>query len=107
MECADLDITFYTGSGQYTEDCPAGKWSRLLSQGLEMLGMEPRPCQKLEGWMRDAGFRNITYRRFTIPLGPWPKDKKMVSLLSNRNLLLICVVERNWEFQFASVLGRP
>jgi hypothetical protein len=96
MECADLDLAFYTGHGEYTEDCHAGQWSRLLSQGLEKLGMDPCPCQKLEGLMRDAGFINITYQRFTIPLGPWPKDKKMVSFLSNRYLQLICIPETNW-----------
>jgi hypothetical protein len=44
--------------------------------------MDPYPCQKLEGWMRDAGFINIKYELFPVPLGPWPKDKVMVGCVS-------------------------
>jgi len=41
--------------------------------------MEPYPCDKLEGWMRDAGFINIKSELLPIPVGPWPKDKNMAS----------------------------
>jgi hypothetical protein len=99
MECGDLDFTFYTRNGVYTQDCPVGEWSRLHSQGLQNLGVDPSPSQKLEEWMRSAGFINIRCERFTLPLGPWPKDKKMVSFLSNRYLLLICVLEKTWFLQ--------
>jgi hypothetical protein len=97
MECADLDLLFYTNGGQYTEDCPAGKWSRQLCQGIQTMGMDPFPTQKLEGWMRDAGFINIKYELFPIPLGPWPKDKDMVDSPAYRYSMLTCVLERNWH----------
>jgi hypothetical protein len=78
LECAELDIVFYTNGGQFAPDCPSSKWSRLLSQGIANLGMDPYPCQKLEGWIRDAGFINIKYELLPVPLGPWPKDKDLV-----------------------------
>lgn len=27
--------------------------------------------------MREAGFKNVTHRRFKFPVGPWPKDRNM------------------------------
>jgi hypothetical protein len=77
LECQDIDMCFYTNGGQFTNDCPVAQWATQMTDGIQKLGMDPFPCQKLEGWMRDAGFINIKYELFPMPLGPWPKDKVM------------------------------
>jgi hypothetical protein len=87
LECADLDLILYTNGGLFTNDCPVGQWAIQLAQGVQKLGMEPYPTQKLEGWMRDAGFINIKYELLPMPVGPWPKDKDMVKAPSSDTLL--------------------
>ena len=30
--------------------------------------------------MKEAGFQNVRVERYKLPIGPWPKDKHLVSL---------------------------
>jgi len=53
------------------------KWISLEIEATLRAGREPNPGPQLEGWVRDAGFVNITHRVFKLPLGPWPKDRVM------------------------------
>ena len=32
------------------------------------------PGPQLEGWAKDAGFKNVVHQRFKLPIGPWPRD---------------------------------
>jgi len=77
LECADIDMAFYTRQGQFTNDSPVGVWTKQLAAGLRTLGMEPFPASNLERWIRDAGFTNIKSTNLPLPFGPWPKDKHM------------------------------
>jgi len=43
------------------------------------MGQEPCPGPKLKKWAEDAGFVNVQEHVFKIPMGPWPKDPKLVS----------------------------
>jgi hypothetical protein len=80
LECAEVDLRFYTIHGQFTDDCPVGVWSRKLAAGVRALGMEPFPASYLERWIRDAGFINMKSTNLPLPFGPGPKDKRLVSL---------------------------
>ena len=97
LECQDIDMKFYTNGGQYTNECAAGRWSRMLAQGMLKMGIDPYPAKKLEGWMRDAGFINIKYELFPIPVGPWPKDKAMVGGPSAKEFSANTSPEGNWH----------
>jgi len=77
LECADVDMRLYTLHGQFTDDCRVGVWSRKLAAGVRALGMEPFPASYLERWIRDAGFINMKSTNLPLPLGPWPKDKRL------------------------------
>ena len=57
-------------------------WIDALLDASRKIGRDPRPGPKLEGWMKDAGFENVTHQMFPLPIGIWPKDPAMVSLLS-------------------------
>jgi hypothetical protein len=97
LECQDLDMVFYTNGGQFTYDSSLGQWATQMTEGLLKMGMDPFPCQKLEGWMRDAGFINIKYELFPIPVGPWPKDKVMVCGPSAKEFSANTSPEGNWH----------
>lgn len=35
---------------------------------------------QLEGWFRDAGFKDIHVKKYLVPLGAWPKDQRLKTL---------------------------
>lgn len=53
------------------------EWCKLGREAGERLGRSFNINDKLEGWMKDTGFINVTQRVFKVPSGPWPKDPKM------------------------------
>jgi hypothetical protein len=84
-------LNFYTNNGQLTDDCPAAIWANKLAAGVRQLGMDPFPASQLEGWMRDAGFINMKSALLPLPLGPWPKDEKLVGCPSSKDILLMYI----------------
>lgn len=52
-------------------------WITTLIEAARKIGREPCPGPKLEGWVRDAGFTNVTHHRYRYPIGPWAKDPHM------------------------------
>jgi hypothetical protein len=86
VEFQDLDMIFYTQTGTFKHECPAGVWGKSIAEGVRILGMEPAPGHQLEKWMKDAGFINVSAHLLPMPLGPWPKDKLMVSFYLLRTL---------------------
>ncbi|OAL30125.1 hypothetical protein AYO20_08928 [Fonsecaea nubica] len=76
-EFADLDIDYYSQDGTLTEDDALSRWIKIAAQGMEDLGRSLRPGKRLEGWMRDAGFVNVNVVRTPVPVGTWPRDKRL------------------------------
>jgi hypothetical protein len=78
VEFADFDARFYSSDGTFTPGCAADEWCDELVLALEAMGYDPEPGPKLEKWVTGAGFTNVNYQCFPIPVGIWPKDKRMV-----------------------------
>ncbi|KAI9775202.1 MAG: hypothetical protein M1839_001390 [Geoglossum umbratile] len=77
-EFQDLDINMYSDDDTFAEDLDLKKWNVQLIEGYSKLAREPCPGPKLEGWLKDAGFENVTHRQYKLPVGPWPRDKHHV-----------------------------
>ena len=57
-----------------------GNWGK---EGMEAGRITGRPFDvmyHMHDWMREAGFTDLTERRYQWPLGTWPKDKKLKEL---------------------------
>jgi len=52
----------------------------MLGEASTRIGREPCPGPKLEKWVRDAGFVNVTHRVFKMPSNIWPKDPHLKRL---------------------------
>ena len=74
----DLCVKPYDETVRETDD-PV-RWGRLVVQAAHQAGLEPSPGPRLEGWVREAGFVNVTHRRFKIPSSAWPKDAALKKL---------------------------
>lgn len=55
------------------------KSTNLFIEGTRKNGMEPSPGPKLAGWLKEAGFTEVVDERLAMPIGPWAKDKTLVS----------------------------
>ncbi|KAL2198336.1 S-adenosyl-L-methionine-dependent methyltransferase [Corynascus similis CBS 632.67] len=76
-EFEDFDLQYYSEDGSLKEDSKILFWINTLLEAARKIGREPCPGPKLEGWVKDAGFTNVTHHRFRFPIGTWPKDPKM------------------------------
>jgi hypothetical protein len=70
------------------KDHPLGTFSRQFSAACKAAGMEGDIAPKLEGWLKDAGFVNVTVNIHKVPVGTWPKNKKQKEI-GAWNLLLL------------------
>jgi len=86
VEMQDFDMVFYTTNGHFKRGCTLDRWTASIASGIESLGMEPHPGHKLKGWMEEAGLINVNEHILPVPLGPWPKDKKLKEI-GTANLL--------------------
>lgn len=78
VENQEFDLDFTSDDGTLPPDGPVRKWQDIWNGGLATVGMTGR-CdpQKMAEQMRDAGFIDVVVRPFKMPLGPWPKDKRL------------------------------
>lgn len=75
-------MRLYSNKADFKDTLPAVRWVNLMFAGIQSLGREPSPGYQLEGWMKEAGFVNVKSQLLAIPVGPWPRDKNLVSKLS-------------------------
>ena len=78
-ELQDYNLRIYSEDGSLTSEHAETKWNGLGCGACESFGKDPAPGPKLEGWMKDAGFVDVYHERIRLPIGPWPKDKFLVS----------------------------
>ncbi|GKT65302.1 UMTA methyltransferase family protein [Colletotrichum tofieldiae] len=86
-EFQDVNTSFYSQDGTYSEETATAKWMTAFMEACSATGRDPSVGPKLEGWVRDAQFRNVVADRVRAPLGPWPKDP-WYSDLGMMNLIL-------------------
>jgi hypothetical protein len=118
VEFMDFTMTFYTVNGEFKPGCAVDRWTKELKEFFVSFGLEPEPGPKLKGWIEDAGFKNIHEKRMALPVGMWPKGKRMVRLPflscyllltpissrpANREIVLMVPIEGDWDCQLDPV----
>ncbi|KAH6854746.1 S-adenosyl-L-methionine-dependent methyltransferase [Chaetomium sp. MPI-CAGE-AT-0009] len=73
-EFEDFDLQYYSEDGSLKPESSTLTWINTFLEATRKMGREACPGPKLEGWLRDAGFTNVTHQRFRLPIGAWPKD---------------------------------
>jgi len=89
VEFQDWDHNIYADDGTLSDEHTLRKWNVELLKAFSGMGREGCPGPKLQTWVQDAGFKNITHEIFKAPVGPWPKDKryKEIGMANLCNLL--------------------
>ena len=77
-EFCDYDFKYQCDDGTLTPDLAMVQNDLMVIEASARLGRTACPGPYLKGWMEQAGFINITERCYKLPIGPWPKDPRMV-----------------------------
>lgn len=78
-EFQEYDLLVYSEDGSLTTEHAERKWNTLGCDACSSFGKDPFPGGKIEGRMKAAGFVDVYHERLRLPVGPWPKDKHLVS----------------------------
>ncbi|KAK2030142.1 TAM domain methyltransferase [Colletotrichum zoysiae] len=74
VEFQDMNGEYYSDDGTYNEEHIVRQWNKQFVETCEAIGRTACPGPRLEGWVKDAGFQNVTHQRFKVPIGPWAKE---------------------------------
>ena len=76
-----------------------------LVEACTKIGRTMDPAPMMEGWIRDAGFVNVTVQTFKLPIGSWPKDVRLKEVGTLMGLNFIEGVEAFTAALFRDVMG--
>jgi ubiquinone/menaquinone biosynthesis C-methylase UbiE len=79
-ELAEVGTVFGSDDGSLKPDSPLVKGWRLFEEALIKLGRPMPDGNTLKKCLEDAGFVDVVAVPVKQPFGPWPKDKRYVSL---------------------------
>lgn len=75
-----MSIEFRSDDGTVTDDHVLAVWSKTFIEAGERLGKTFRIADLAQGYIKEAGFQNVTEERFKLPVGPQSKDKRLKQL---------------------------
>ncbi|MCJ1476927.1 hypothetical protein MMC13_005596 [Lambiella insularis] len=79
-EFVDFDLHWVSPDNTLPEGTAVLKIRDEFIGATRNAGMEPSPGPLLEGWLKDAGYSNISHQRLPLPVGTWPADKRLKEL---------------------------
>lgn len=66
-----------------------GKFVDLCMEGFSKFGINPLAMEKNHELLTEGGFENVTEKVWKVPIGIWPKDRKMKTIgLYNRSMII-------------------
>ncbi|KZL85556.1 methyltransferase domain-containing protein, partial [Colletotrichum incanum] len=74
VEFQDYDISSASDDGTLTDNHETSKWGKKLIEACMMVGRDPCPGPKIDGWVKYSGFVDVVHQKFKLLIGPWPKD---------------------------------
>ena len=78
VEFVDYDVRWVTPDDSLEEGSPIHTLINTFIKLHRDAGQEPCPGLFLEGWFKDAGFKDVRVTKMPMPIGTWAADKKMV-----------------------------
>lgn len=108
IEFAEFGLRWECMDGTFDPEGNCGRWTKSFHQiATEVLGMDFDPIPKMQGWMQEAGFEDVVMADEIVPVGPWPRDRKLKNVgryfLSNmleggvENYTLMLFTKAGWD----------
>jgi hypothetical protein len=76
-EALEFPIWAWSDDGTLKEDSVYMDFLQNINEASRRSGRDLDIAPRLKDWMITAGFEDVTERIYFLPLGPWPKDKKL------------------------------
>lgn len=76
IELYDIASESGCDDGTLRQDSCFRDFERALVEAAKIFGREGGIGAKHMGWLKDAGFEDMTENTVKIPISPWPKDPK-------------------------------
>ncbi|RYP40420.1 hypothetical protein DL767_001720 [Monosporascus sp. MG133] len=77
LEITDVRGRVLDFDGKFGEDEITPRLSRLFQQLAASVGTVFDPAPQTPGWLHDEGFEKVAQQTEILPLGRWPRDKKL------------------------------
>jgi hypothetical protein len=77
-EFKDWDMTLVSSDDSIPHDSYTLRYHQLLYDAFDIIKRTYKPGPSLRKWAEDAGYVNVTEQVLPVPIGLWPKDKKLV-----------------------------
>jgi hypothetical protein len=71
-------MTLISSDDSVPHDSYTYKYHQLLYEALDIIKRSYKPGPSLKKWAEEAGYENVTEEILPVPMGLWPKDKKLV-----------------------------
>ncbi|KAH7310177.1 S-adenosyl-L-methionine-dependent methyltransferase [Rhexocercosporidium sp. MPI-PUGE-AT-0058] len=105
VEFQDYDTTCHSQDNSIPPDYKVAAMLSFLKGACDSIGRLLDPGPLLKGWVEDAGFEYITQNIIPLPVGIWPKDKKMKEIGAFMTLQYTEGVEAFTLAPFTGILG--
>lgn len=73
MELQEIESRVICDDGTLPPDSAWARWDILMNEAAEKYGKTVVAAPKLAGYLKSAGFTNITTKVYKLPVGDWPK----------------------------------
>lgn len=78
VEAQDFVLRPYSDDDSLPAESKIAQWHALSHEGLMVAGRNVwETSTEISSYFKDAGFVNVTVEEFKLPLGPWPKEKRL------------------------------
>ncbi|KAJ2904438.1 uncharacterized protein MKZ38_008111 [Zalerion maritima] len=105
VELQESANTLYSEDGSLKPDDYQVKMMDGLMEACDKIGRTMDPAPHFERWLKEAGFEGVEVSRFKLPIGPWPKDKRLKEVGSLMQVNFIEGVAGFTAALFTDVLG--
>lgn len=108
IEFTEFGLRWECMDGTFDPNGNCGVWTKKFHEiATEILGMDFDPIPKMSRWMREAGFEDVVMADEIVPVGPWPRNKRLKDIgryfLSNmleggvENYTLMLFTKAGWD----------
>lgn len=72
-----MDLLFTSDDGTVNETNNLAKFTDDVVTAAEKVGIKLRIASRMEEMLTESGYDNIKCEVFKLPMGPWPKDRRL------------------------------
>ncbi|KAL5332377.1 S-adenosyl-L-methionine-dependent methyltransferase [Aspergillus crustosus] len=105
VEFQDFHLVNYSEDGTLREGNNVNRFYELLREACDKVNRPVTVGKELGKWAEEAGFVNVVHAKFQLPLGIWPREKRMKEIGALNMLQFLEGLEAFSTATFTNILG--